>query len=135
MGTDTGVVKYEDGTLTPALDDIEVLKLGVRAIHQDLSGTLWIGTNGGGIVRSSVDDTRVVDSNDGLPNDLVFDVYQDGDGVVWAGTAGGAARYEGGRFSAAARQRRARPPRRPCDHANARRHALVRDERCGIVPT
>ena len=89
----------------------------VDAIYEDESGTLWIGTYGGGLSeiipsrpndksgKSEVDDTRSVlafahyrhDPLDpgSLSHDLVRSIYEDRSGVLWIGTSeGGINQYD-----------------------------------------
>jgi signal transduction histidine kinase/ligand-binding sensor domain-containing protein len=67
----------------------------IHAIHQDPSGALWIGTNGGGLARLDPETgqfTRYVNDPqdpDSLGSDFILSLYTDRDGVLWIGTDGG----------------------------------------------
>ncbi len=67
----------------------------VRAIHEDGSGALWIGTGGGGLDRFDPARDRFThyrhDPNDphSLSHDVVQTIHEDGSGVLWVGTQGG----------------------------------------------
>ncbi|MFN7964550.1 MAG: two-component regulator propeller domain-containing protein [Acidobacteriota bacterium] len=58
-------------------------------IHKDRSGTLWIGSYGGGLVRSKNGRFAVIGSRDGLSEDVVSAVLEDDAGNLWmAGNRG-----------------------------------------------
>lgn len=73
---------------------------GVRALHQDHRGDLWIGTNGGGLARLSQGRFSRLTTADGLPSDIVWSLHGDvRDGSLWIGTNGaGLARLRDGRI-------------------------------------
>jgi diguanylate cyclase (GGDEF)-like protein len=69
-----------------------------RAILRDPDGTLWIGTDGGGLAQwrnGAV--VRTVTTRDGLPSNLVRSLTRDRDGSLWIATDGGLARWRGSR--------------------------------------
>jgi ligand-binding sensor domain-containing protein/signal transduction histidine kinase len=65
----------------------------VRAILQDDSGFLWIGTSTG-LSRFDGRELRTYGTADGLPHPLINHLLQDGAGTLWVATAGGAARLD-----------------------------------------
>ncbi len=73
---------------------------GVRALHQDHRGDLWIGTNGGGLARLTQGRFSRLTTADGLPSDIVWSLHGDvRDGSLWIGTNGaGLARLRDGRI-------------------------------------
>ena len=64
----------------------------IRSLHDDHSGTLWIGTQG--LTRLAADGTWAVYriNNSDLPSNLVNSVLSDGENGVWTGTGQGLAR-------------------------------------------
>jgi len=70
----------------------------VRAIYQDRSGYIWIGTNRGATRYDGQTFTNFT-SKDGLPHDHVLAIGEDADGRLWFGTEGGAAHYDGTYFT------------------------------------
>ena len=60
----------------------------VRAFAQTRDGAIWMGTNGGGLVRYANGRFTAVTSADGLPSDLVRSLYADSGGWLWIGTEG-----------------------------------------------
>ena len=59
--------------------------------------TLWIGTEGGGLIRYRDDSFRAYSSADGLTNSFVRTVHQDHMGQIWIGTDNGLFRISGDR--------------------------------------
>ncbi|MCK5702784.1 MAG: hypothetical protein KAI29_16590, partial [Cyclobacteriaceae bacterium] len=76
----------------------------IRSIHEDVSGNLWIGTNGGGLNRFVQGDGKnspptfvrylhTPDDSTSLSNNIIWTIYEDSHGFLWIGTAGGLNRY------------------------------------------
>lgn len=68
----------------------------VTAIHEDAAGTLWIGTEGGGVVRYS--QGKVDRPAHRLPDELVYSIQEDRDGRLWLGTPSGLFRFAKAEF-------------------------------------
>ncbi len=51
--------------------------------HQDASGTLWIGTHGGGLSRFKDGRFATISARQGLYNDQIFQILEDDDGNFW----------------------------------------------------
>lgn len=66
----------------------------VRCFAQDASGNIWIGTTQG-ITRYNGSGWTSFTTNEGLGNNVIYDVYCDASGNVWAATAGGISKYNG----------------------------------------
>ena len=63
---------------------------GVRTLHRDPLGTLWVGTEQGGLVRLTEDGVASTLSEDGgLPHPTVRSLLTDHEGSLWIGTEGG----------------------------------------------
>ncbi len=78
---------------TPELGGNNVLAL---AAAED--GTLWIGTDGGGVSRYQAGSFRRYTTREGLVHDQVNTLLMDRDGDLWVGTRGGLSRLVDGRF-------------------------------------
>jgi len=75
----------------------------VSAIHQDSSGTMWFGTDGGVSRYDGKEFTNFIRSlatsaTDGLVHDSVHSIYGEPNGVLWFGTDGGVSRHDGKEF-------------------------------------
>ena len=67
-------------------------------IAEDREGSLWLSTNGQGLVRIRKQTVTVLSTQEGLPNGNVYPIYQDRTGDIWIGTRGGGpALYHDGR--------------------------------------
>jgi signal transduction histidine kinase/streptogramin lyase len=70
-----------------------------RAIMADRDGDLWVGTNGGGLVRFKNRVVRMFGAADGLPNDVTIATLTGSDGRLWVGNnCGGLSWFDGRRF-------------------------------------
>lgn len=88
---DGGLVRYR-GEKFEAVAPIGGLPKGsVSVLEQDASGTLWIGTSGGGLAMYSIVDnkTRIFTTVQGLPHNIVTAIRASASGDVWIGTFGG----------------------------------------------
>jgi signal transduction histidine kinase/ligand-binding sensor domain-containing protein len=92
VATDAGVVRLAGGRF-------EKLDLGgalsserIRAIATDSSGRLWIGSDGGGLARSS---PRGFERVAGLASEYVTAIHRAADGSMWVGTTRGVVRFAG----------------------------------------
>lgn len=71
----------------------------VRSVAEDGTGSLYVGMNGGGLLRRAGGAWARYTRTNGLPDDHVFALLAQTNGVVWVGTAyGGLSRFQGGRF-------------------------------------
>ncbi len=64
----------------------------IRVIYEDRSGTLWIGTGGGGLNRYNDSDenfSRYVynpDDSTSISSNYIYSIYEDKSGTLWIGT-------------------------------------------------
>ncbi len=100
MGTDTGLLRFEAGSVTHIGAKQGLVLPDVRAIAQAPDGTLWFGMMGGGLGRWQNGTVKQFQQADGLANDFVQCLHLDSDGALWIGTyGGGLARFQHGHFS------------------------------------
>lgn len=67
----------------------------IPSIFQDSKKRLWISTEGGGFcLFNSKDETfHTINSNNGLANDVVYQIQEDDEGFLWLSTNSGIVRY------------------------------------------
>ncbi len=98
-GTRTQVLERRDGRWTPLPEWPG--RAPARAFAETQDGALWVGTNGGGVVRCVTGHCRTLTTTEGLPADIIRSLYVDGDGWLWIGTEGrGLARLDPRRWPA-----------------------------------
>ena len=89
-GPGLGLQRLEDGVLktfvTPHFDGSEV---SVTSLMVDRDGSLWVGTDAGGVVRIHGATVERYRKTDGLSGDSVWALFEDREGMVWAGTTSG----------------------------------------------
>ena len=88
IGTEEGVARFDGVTFkvfdkanTPAMSVQFVLSLSV-----DAAGTLWVGTDGGGILRQKGDSFERLTIDPELDHDFIKAIHHDATGDVWIGT-------------------------------------------------
>lgn len=101
IGTSGGLVRFDGERFvvfnrenTPQIQDDSIFTLTVAK-----DGSLWAGTDGGGVFRYKDGVFRLYNDRDGLENPFVRVVYQDHEGTMWVGTDVGVYRLNGDRFA------------------------------------
>jgi signal transduction histidine kinase/ligand-binding sensor domain-containing protein len=69
----------------------------VRALYEDPSGTLWVGSDSGLSMKCGDHFVRLT-THEGLLNDTILGMIEGPDGSLWVGTLGGLQRFKDGRF-------------------------------------
>lgn len=91
-GTSQGLFKITEMTvekieLTPADSEPEIVSL-----YEDTEGTLWIGTNGDGLLRRDEGKTTAFTTAEGLRDNYIYSLTEDGQGNLWMSTNRGVMR-------------------------------------------
>jgi DNA-binding NtrC family response regulator/ligand-binding sensor domain-containing protein len=82
---DGGLNRLRDGAVLQGYGaDAGLPRAPVQTIFEDPEGSLWIGTDGGGLVRLRRNRVAVYTRAHGMPNDYVMSLAEDADGHVWA---------------------------------------------------
>ncbi|MBX7222082.1 MAG: protein kinase [Blastocatellia bacterium] len=101
FGTFEGVVRF-DGVRFQVFDKQtvpEILNNGIWSLCEGKDGSLWAGTNGGGLIHFNQGRVETLTTAQGLPNNTVVAVYLDSRNDLWVGTnGGGLACYREGKF-------------------------------------
>src|SRR5581483_197894 len=103
IATEEGLARFDgvrftvfNKATTPELETDSISSLLV-----DREGTLWIGTNGGGLTRYRNSSFHTYNTRNGLSNDTITSLYEDAAGALWIGTDGGGLdRFQNGKFRA-----------------------------------
>ena len=100
IGTSGGLVRFDgarfvvfDRENTPQIHENSIFCLTVSR-----DGSLWAGSDGGGLVRYRNGALRWYSAAEGPTNGFIRVVYEDHRGVLWAGTDDGLFRFSGDRF-------------------------------------
>jgi diguanylate cyclase (GGDEF)-like protein/PAS domain S-box-containing protein len=98
IGTTHGIVTFRDGRFTRhEVDGFPTAHILSLCITRD--GSVWIGTNGSGLLRYRSGQFREYTAVDGLPSATIKSLYEDSHGTLWVGTLDhGAGRFRNERF-------------------------------------
>ncbi len=88
------VVRAGKSCVFPVLKQLN--GLWVRCILEDKDHNIWIGTRGNGAFRFQNGVLDRFSTTEGLPDDLVRQIFEDREGSLWFVTAGGLARLRDG---------------------------------------
>lgn len=92
IGTSNGLYQLGSGGAIQPLARRETHS-GVNSILEDREGSLWVGTESGGMVRIRGENISTYRSSDGLSADRVLALFEDREGSLWVGTADGLDRF------------------------------------------
>jgi len=97
-GIDFRVPPLRKGDWKTLGNDVGVASLGIRSLHRDADGSLWIGTRNG-LSHFDGATTSNYTTEDGLAGNDIASVTQDASGTLWvAAENGGLSRREGENF-------------------------------------
>lgn len=89
IGTRNGLNRLVNDRLFPFSAQNGLSSGHIRTILEDNEGSLWIGTDGGGLCRLKEGRITTYTSREGLARDAIWSVFQDHLGRMWVGTNGG----------------------------------------------
>jgi ligand-binding sensor domain-containing protein/signal transduction histidine kinase len=100
LGTSKGLLRF-DGHSFVEYDgpgETTLRAHGVFCLLVARDGSLWIGTEGGGLLHYAKTGMRSYSADEGLTYPIVRTLYEDRDGAIWAGADFGVFKLSGGRF-------------------------------------
>ncbi len=99
-GTAAGLTRYKDGRFA-VFDSADSLASSiVLSVFEDREGSVWIGTESGGLHLLKDKKFTTYSKKDGLAGDLVKAIYEDSKGNTWIGTNGaGLSLFKDGKFT------------------------------------
>lgn len=90
----SGMYRLIDGRLTP----LHLHHDRVESITEDIDNNVWLGTNGGGLIRLKRKHHVLINTTVGMPRDVSSSVTEDETGALWfANQAGGVVRIKHGK--------------------------------------
>jgi len=93
-----GLTCLKDGKTTHYGGKDGLISAGIRVLHEDRRGGLWIGTGRGlGCLKNGKFSVYTVKNN--LAGNLVRAICEDHEGRLWFGTEGGLSRWDDGQFT------------------------------------
>ncbi len=102
LGCAHGLLRYESGRFRRYTSQQGLSCETVTALAEDRSGTLYIGTDGGGLNCLREGRFTCFSEQDGLADNHVVSLYVDKEDTIWMGTVnGGLCRFKDGRFASA----------------------------------
>ena len=101
VGTLAGLARFDglNFTLVAPPSAPELQNASITALCADREGALWIGTDGGGLVRLQDGAFSHFGKTNGLAGDFLRAIYETRDGSLWIGTTTGMSRYRQGTFT------------------------------------
>lgn len=99
IGTWNGLARF-DGVRMTVFNAANTEKLypSVMSLHEDTQRRLWIGSDGGGLVRYVNGTFTRFDRTHGIPATRILSISEDTQGRIWFATEIGVFAYVGGRF-------------------------------------
>jgi signal transduction histidine kinase/ligand-binding sensor domain-containing protein len=99
IGTDSGVVRWQDGAVTRYTIEDGLAGNDTKVIVEDAAGGLWLGSYGG-LTHYRNGRFTTWTEKDGLPGHTVRALKAESDGTLWIGTYdSGLGRFKDGRFT------------------------------------
>jgi ligand-binding sensor domain-containing protein/signal transduction histidine kinase len=100
LGTSKGLLRF-DGQNFTQFDgrDSDLLRAqDILCLLAARDGSLWIGTDGGGLFHYTNDHIRAYSESEGLTYPIIRTLYEDVDGTIWVGSDFGIFKLKGNQF-------------------------------------
>jgi ligand-binding sensor domain-containing protein/two-component sensor histidine kinase len=101
LATQAGLVRFDgvNFTVFDTQNTPQITENNIQVLYEDRDANLWIGTDGGGLVRFKDNKFTGYTIADGLADDIVEAIYEDHSGSLWIGTLKGLTRFSQGVFT------------------------------------
>lgn len=100
LGGTHGLSRFKADDLATLPTDTGLSSGGVYSMLEDAEGSLWVGTNSGGVRQFKDGKFMNYTTAEGLADDLVRPMYEDADGNIWFGSEKGLNKFRDGKFVA-----------------------------------
>ncbi|HLJ25765.1 MAG TPA: two-component regulator propeller domain-containing protein [Candidatus Angelobacter sp.] len=104
VGTFSGLFRFDGITFTffdeqtaPGMK--QAAGIGVKALYAGKDGSLWVGTNGRGLVHLKNGIFTIYTTNEGLSDNTIRSIIEGHDGSLWIATDLGLDRLQNGKFT------------------------------------
>ena len=100
IGTREGLARF-DGvqfTVFNSKNTPQIKNSSINALYSDRQGSLWIGSDGGGLICLNNGNFTLYTKTNGLAGDVVKSIYEGPDDSKWIGTSTGMSRFKDGKF-------------------------------------
>ena len=100
IGTNDGVSIYDGDVFRnyTVADGLAYSRVNCVTESRKHPGTLWIGTNGGGVSEWKADKFRTYRMSTSHLSNIVTSLFEDNQGTLWCGTADGLFQFKGDEF-------------------------------------
>ncbi|MDZ7686177.1 MAG: two-component regulator propeller domain-containing protein [Gammaproteobacteria bacterium] len=95
IGTEGGLAVLDNGSIR-SIDDRGLIVDSIYTLIVDRTGTLWVGTNSGGVLRLVDDQLQRAPFDESTQLVAIFDFHEDDQGRLWIGTSHGLWRWASG---------------------------------------
>ena len=100
VGTNLGLMLYRDGKVVWTEPESGIKMRDIRAVKEAKDGTVWFGSNGGGLGQIKNGKISHFGKAEGLAGEFLQCLHLDDSGALWIGTSGaGLVRFKDGKFS------------------------------------
>jgi ligand-binding sensor domain-containing protein/signal transduction histidine kinase len=89
VGTDAGLNRVHQGRIVSDNEFAALRNEKIWAIYLDSTGTLWLGTRGGGLLRFRSGRVLRLSRENGLLTNTIYQILEDGSGKLWMSTSSG----------------------------------------------
>ncbi len=89
VGSRTGLMQWTNGVVKTYMKKDGLAGTGIHSIYLDVDGSLWLGTDAGGLTHYVDGKFTSYGVAEGFPKERVFQILDDGRGNLWMATRNG----------------------------------------------